>query len=181
MNARGRTATIRIGISSCLLGERVRYDGGHKRDALIIETLGRLFECVPVCPEVAIGLGVPRAPIRLVGDPHAPLALGVDDPTLDATGKLSAYGARMAHELDGISGYIFKSRSPSCGMRGVEVYPSGATAAGLYARAFMDLQPLLPAEEEDRLADPALRENFIERVYEYRRRQDLVWSRNQDT
>jgi uncharacterized protein YbbK (DUF523 family) len=174
MNARGKTAPIRIGISSCLLGERVRYDGGHKRDAYIIETLGRHFEFVPICPEVAIGLGVPRKPIKLVGDPRSPRAVCVDDPTLDVTDKLSAYGARMARELDGISGYILKSRSPSCGMEGVEVFPSVATAAGLYARAFMDLQPLLPVEEEDRLADPALRENFIERVYDYRRRQDLV-------
>lgn len=165
---------IRIGISSCLLGEPVRYDGGHKRDNLIIETLGRLFAFVPVCPEVAIGLGVPRAPIRLVGDPHAPRALGVDDATLDVTGKLSAYGVRMARELDGISGYIFKSRSPSCGLQGVEVYPYGATAAGLYARAFMDIQALLPVAEESQLADPALRDDFIERVYEYRRRQDLL-------
>jgi uncharacterized protein YbbK (DUF523 family) len=174
MNPRGKTATIRIGISSCLLGEHVRYDGGHKRDSCIIETLGRYFEFVPVCPEVAIGLGVPRAPIRLIGDPHAARAVGVDDPTLDVTDRLSAYGARMAVELDGISGYILKSRSPSCGMEGVEVFASVATAAGLYARAFMDLQPLLPVEEEGRLADPALRENFIERVYDYRRRQNLV-------
>ncbi len=174
MNARGKTAPIRIGISSCLLGESVRYDGGHKRDSNIIDTLGHLFEFVPICPEVAIGLGVPRAPIRLVGDLHAPRAVGVSNPALDVTDKLSAYGTRMAHELDGISGYIFKSRSPSCGMQGVEVFPSGATTAGLYARAFMDVQPLLPIEEEGRLADPVLRENFIERVYDFRRRQAFV-------
>lgn len=175
MNPRDPAATIRIGISSCLLGEAVRYDGGHKRDAAIIEILGRHFEFVPVCPEVGIGLGVPRAPIRLVGDPQAARAVGVDDPTLDVTDRLTAYGARMAHELDGISGYIFKSRSPSCGVADVEIHQPGlsrATGSGLYARAFMNRQPALPVAEESRLGDAAERENFIGRVLAYRRWQE---------
>jgi uncharacterized protein YbbK (DUF523 family) len=106
---------IRIGVSGCLVGERVRYDGEDKRDAFIADTLGAAFELVPVCPEVAIGMGVPRPPIRLVGDPLHPRALGVDDPALDVTAPLTAYGRRMAVELDDIGAYIFKSRSPSCG------------------------------------------------------------------
>jgi uncharacterized protein YbgA (DUF1722 family)/uncharacterized protein YbbK (DUF523 family) len=168
---------IRLGVSSCLLGQRVRYDGNHKHDRWISDTLGVHFEFVPVCPEVAIGLGVPRPPIRLVGDPDAPRAVGRDDPALDVTAKLAAYGKRMGRELDDLSGYIFKARSPSCGMERVKVYGSaggGKSGRGLYAAAFMAEQPLLPVEEEGRLGDPGLRENFLERVYAYRRWQELA-------
>lgn len=168
---------IRLGISSCLLGQRVRYDGNHKHDGFITGTLGRFFEFVPVCPEVAIGLGVPRAPIRLVGPASAPRAVGIDDPALDVTDQLDAYGRRMARELDDISGYIFKSKSPSCGMERVKVYHRGGMPAkhgrGIYATAFLAACPGLPAEEEGRLNDPRLRENFIERVFCYRRWQAL--------
>ena len=171
---------IRIGVSRCLLGEKVRYDGKHKRDSYITKTLGKFFRFVPVCPEVAIGLGVPRPPIRLIGDPGAPRAVVVDDPRLDVTGKLTRYGRRMAHELRDISGYIFKSGSPSCGMARVKVYvPAsgrGRRGSGVYARAFMAENPLLPVEEEDRLGDPVLRENFIERVFVYHRWQRLLAS-----
>ena len=111
---------IRLGISGCLLGQKVRYDGNHQRDSYITLTLRKYFEFVPVCPEVAIGLGVPRPPIRLVGNPAAPRAVGVADPTLDVTRKLTVYGQRMARTLDDISGYILKSRSPSCGMERVK-------------------------------------------------------------
>jgi uncharacterized protein YbgA (DUF1722 family)/uncharacterized protein YbbK (DUF523 family) len=167
---------IRLGISSCLLGEQVRFDGGHKRDTFINEALGRFFEFIPVCPEVAIGLGVPRQPIRLVGDPASPRAVGVRDPALDVSRALSDYGKRMGSELDDLSGYVFKKGSPSCGMERVKVYQTGQASkagSGLYARAFMDQQPLLPVEEEGRLGDPVLRENFIERVFAYRRWQEL--------
>jgi len=168
---------IRLGISSCLLGQRVRYDGNHKHDRFITDTLGRFFEFVPVCPEVAIGLGVPRPPIRLIGPASAPRAVGTDDPALDVTDKLDAWGRRMARELDDISGYIFKSKSPSCGMERVKVYQRGAMPAkhgrGIYAAAFLTARPGLPAEEEGRLNDPRLRENFIERVFSYRRWQTL--------
>lgn len=171
------SSRIRLGVSSCLLGRRVRYDGDHKHDRWITDTLGAHFEFVPVCPEVAIGLGVPRPPIRLVGDPGAPRAVGRDDPALDVTAKLAAYGRQMGRELDGLSGYIFKARSPSCGMERVKVYgPAGGSknGRGLYAAAFMAEQPLLPVEEEGRLGDPGLRENFLERVFAYRRWQELA-------
>lgn len=168
---------IRIGISSCLLGARVRYDGNHKLDAFVTETLGRFFEFVPVCPEVGIGMGVPRPAIRLVGEVASPRAVGREDTTLDVTARLRAYGTRMAHELDGLSGYIFKSKSPSCGLERVPVYgahgPANRHGRGLFAAAFLADQPWLPAEEEGRLCDPDLRENFIERVYAFRRWQDV--------
>lgn len=169
---------IRIGISSCLLGAEVRFDGGHKRDAYLTETLARYFEFVPVCPEMAIGLGVPREPIRLVRGPQGIRAVGARDSSRDFTDRLETYGRRMAAELKGLCGYVFKRASPSCGMERVRVYsPFGTPAgqsAGVYARAFMAANPLLPCEEEGRLADAALRENFIERVYVYRRWQDLL-------
>ncbi len=171
---------IRLGISRCLLGEKVRYDGNHKHDGYIVKTLGRFFKFVPVCPEVAIGLGVPRPPIRLIGNPDKPRAAVVDDPGLDVTGKLTRYGRRTARELGDISGYIFKSGSPSCGVARVKVYGANnrrsRRGSGVYARAFMAENPLLPVEEEDRLGDPVLRENFIERVWVYHRWQRLTAS-----
>lgn len=164
------SAPIKIGISSCLLGQRVRYDANHKLDTYITETLGRHFEFVPVCPEVAIGLGVPRPPIRLVGDPDDPRAVGVKNPSLDVTEKLAAYGRQQAERLAILSGYILKSKSPSCGMERVKVYGSGGASRpgrGLYAAAFMAERPTLPVEEEGRLGDPTLRANFVERVFAY--------------
>ncbi|MHB8667604.1 MAG: YbgA family protein [Burkholderiales bacterium] len=168
---------IRLGISSCLLGEKVRFDGNHKHDSFLTGTLGQFFEWVPVCPEVAIGLGIPRPPIRLTGSPAAPRAVGVKDPDMDVTDRLADYGRRQARKLDDICGYIFKSKSPSCGMERVKVHHGGAPAArgrGIYADAFLTAQPWLPAEEEGRLGDLRLRENFIERVFVYRRWQDLT-------
>ena len=168
---------IRLGVSSCLLGNRVRYDAKHKRNAFIVERLGRHFEFVAVCPELAIGLGVPRPPIQLVGDARAPRALGVDDRSLDVTRRLAAYGNRQAHALSEISGYIFKSRSPSCGLADVMVHGRTGRATrrgtGIYAAAFRAARPLLPVEDEDALADPAARDNFIERVFANRRWQLL--------
>lgn len=165
---------IRLGISSCLLGERVRYDGGHKFDSFIARALGRYFEFVPLCPEVAIGLGVPRPPIRLAGDPHAPRAVGVDDPGRDVTRALAAYGARTAHRFADLSGYLLKSRSPSCGPAGVAVYGGrGRSGRGVYAQALLSARPLLPFEQEDRLGDPARRDNFLERVFAYHRWQEM--------
>jgi len=169
---------IRLGISSCLLGEKVRYDGTDKRDGYITGTLARFFELVSVCPEVAIGLGVPRPPIRLVGSSTAPHAVGIANPDLDVTDKLAAYGRRTAQRLDDISGYILKSKSPSCGMERVKVYSRRGSLAGsgrgVYAAALMSAAPLLPVEEEGRLGDPDLRENFFERVLAYRRWQEMV-------
>ena len=172
-------AKIRVGVSACLVGDKVRYDGGHKRDVYLTGKLAQVFEFVPVCPEVAIGMGVPRPPIRLVGDALAPRALGVEDASLDVTAPLTAYGRRMAVELDGISAYIFKARSPSCGPWRVPIYSDGVSMAqgtGLYAREIRARQSLLPVEEEGRLADPSLRDNFIERIFAYRRWQQLQTS-----
>src|SRR3990170_6839262 len=108
----GYGSRIRLGISSCLLGQKVRFDGNHKHDSFLTGTLGEHFEWVPVCPEVAIGLGIPRPPIRLVGSPEAPRAVGVKDVSLDVTDKLAAYGRRQSCQLDDLSGYVFKSNSP---------------------------------------------------------------------
>ncbi len=175
------SARIRIGISSCLLGQEVRYDGGHKHNGYITESLGQFFEFVPFCPEVAIGLGIPRPPIRLVRHGQAIEARGVKDPALDVTDKLTAYACKVAAKLDAVSGYILKKNSPSCGMERVKVYSAKgmpvATAAGIYAGALMQELPELPFEEEGRLMDPVLRENFIERVFVYHRWQELTRGR----
>ena len=164
---------IRIGISSCLLGERVRFDGNHKQDHYVSDTLGEVFEFVPVCPEIGIGLGVPRPTIRLVGDAAAPRAVGVKMPDLDVTDRLVHYGKQAAAKLNDLGGYIFKSKSPSCGMERVRLYDGngGGTkqGVGLYAREIMRALPLLPVEEEGRLGDPVLRDNFLERVFVYHR------------
>ncbi len=173
----GGTA-IRLGVSACLLGQAVRFDAGHKHDRFVADILSEYFELLPVCPEVAIGLGTPRPPIRLVGDPDHPHAVGTRDAGVDVTDALAEYGRTMARRLEGISGYILKSKSPSCGMERVKVYGESGMPAGkgtgIYAAEIMRHNPLLPVEEEGRLNDPVLRENFIERVYAYRRWQELM-------
>jgi uncharacterized protein YbgA (DUF1722 family)/uncharacterized protein YbbK (DUF523 family) len=168
---------IRIGVSSCLLGEQVRFDGGHKRSDFLTETLGRFVEFVPVCPELEIGLGVPRESIRLVRDgDHADAIRLVGNKTgLDHTDKMNAYAERHTAALgrEELSGYVLKKDSPSCGMERVRVYgPSGMATrdgTGLFASALVHRYPSLPIEEEGRLNDPHLRENFVERVFAYRR------------
>ncbi len=168
---------LRIGISSCLLGERVRWDGDHRQDSYIQYTLGQVFEFVPVCPEVAIGMGVPRPAIRLVGSPAAPRLLGVEDPGLDVTQAMQRFGRRQARRLSDLDGYIFKSRSPSCGMEGVKLHTRkggvSRRGVGLYAREFMAANPLIPCEEEGRLGDPGLRDNWLERVFTWHRWRQL--------
>jgi uncharacterized protein YbgA (DUF1722 family)/uncharacterized protein YbbK (DUF523 family) len=140
-----------VGVSSCLLGREVRWDGGHKRDAYLTDVLGPYVEWVPVCPELELGLGVPREPIRLEGDARAP---------------------RLVAPTSG-TGYVLKKDSPSCGMERVRVHGRAGTPSrdgvGLFARVLMDAMPLLPVEEEGRLRDPARRENFLERVFAYAR------------
>ncbi|MDZ7753555.1 MAG: DUF523 and DUF1722 domain-containing protein [Gammaproteobacteria bacterium] len=169
---------IRVGISACLLGEEVRFDGGHKHDAYVTGTLGRYFEFVPFCPEVAVGLGTPRQPIRLVHHEGGVRARGVKDPTIDPTEGLIAYGSAVADQAAGFSGFILKRASPSCGMERVKVYRDNGhpthDGSGLFAAALMAARPLLPVEEEGRLGDPVLRENFIERVFLFNRWQRLV-------
>jgi len=170
-------ATIRVAISSCLLGQEVRYDSGHKHNAYITQTLGQFFEFEAFCPEVAIGLGIPRPPIQLVQYETGVRVRGVRNPERDVTEALVAYGERVAGQLGGVSGYLFKKGSPSCGMERVKVYkPSGepvGTGPGMFAATIMRLVPELPVEEEGRLMDPALRENFIERVFIYHRWQQF--------
>lgn len=175
------TSRIPVGISSCLLGAEVRFDGGHKRDAYILGTLAQYFEFIPVCPEVAIGLSVPREPIRLVGNRLDPRAIGTKTTSLDATDRLRKYGQRVAKQLSPVCGYIFKKGSPSCGMERVKIYSergiSTANGTGIFARAFMDANPLIPCEEEGRLGDPVLRDNFIQRVFVLHRWRNLNKSR----
>lgn len=172
------TPRLTLGISACLLGEPVRYNGGHKRDRYILEKLSPHFDFRPICPEMAIGLGTPRPPLRLVQEGAALRVLGARDPTLDVTSALSAMGQRIASTAHDLSGYIFKARSPSCGVARVKIYdPDGKPSRmgrGVYAGAVLEALPLLPAEEEGRLKDAALRENFIERVFAYRDWQDLL-------
>lgn len=161
-----------IAISSCLLGQEVRFDGGHKKDTWLVGPLAAYVDYQPICPEVAIGLGIPRPPIRLVGDIANPRAVGVKDPMLDVTVPLQAFARQTAAGLDAISGYVLKSQSPSCGMERVKLYgPHGGLkkAVGLHARVIMERLPNLPVEEDGRLNDPVLRENFITRVYVYQR------------
>ena len=170
-------AKINIGVSSCLLGEAVRYDGGHKRARYITDTLSRYFNFLPVCPEVAIGLGIPRPTIRLEGETdNARAMIPANDE--DVTDRLDEYGRKMGKAMTNISGYILKSRSPSCGMERVKVYDNNgmpsAAGIGIYAGALMETQPLLPVEEEGRLNDPALRDNFLEQVFLYNRWQNMV-------
>jgi len=169
---------IPVAISSCLLGQPVRFDGGHKYDRFINARLTDFLEFRPFCPEVAIGLGIPRAPIRLMKTAAGIRVLGVRDPTLDVTQRLEEYGREVAAQLAGVCGYIFKARSPSCGMERVKTYhanglPARSDGVGVYAQAIMQTHPDLPVEEEGRLNDPGLRDNFIERVFTRWRWQQL--------
>jgi uncharacterized protein YbgA (DUF1722 family)/uncharacterized protein YbbK (DUF523 family) len=163
---------IKVGISSCLLGQEVRYDGTHKHLRLATESLARYFEFVPECPEVGIGMSIPRKPIRLIGDVNQPKAVAVHDESLDYTEQLTTFGEQKAQQHTDLAGYIFMKNSPSCGLFRVKVYqdngyPAQTPGRGLYARAFTDAHPLLPVEESGRLCDPILRENFVTRVFAY--------------
>lgn len=171
----------KLGISACLLGTEVRYNGGHKESRLCSRSLVEHFDFVALCPEVAIGLGIPREPIRLVGDPAAPRAVGTVRSDRDLTAPLAEYGARMADELTDLCGYIFMQKSPSCGLERVKVYqdggrPSEPSGRGIFAAAFCARHPDLPVEEDGRLNDPVLRENFIARVFVYAEWQALLQS-----
>lgn len=170
---------LRLGISRCLLGDEVRFDGGHKRDRLLADVFGRYVEWVPLCPEVEAGLGTPREPMRLVGNPRHPRLVTIKSGK-DHTHALETLTANRMEELKelDLSGYVFKKDSPSCGAERVPVYDErgmpSRSGVGIFARAFIERNPLVPVEEEGRLYDPAVRENFIERVFCYRRYQDLM-------
>lgn len=173
---------LRIGVSQCLLGAEVRFDGGHKRDSFVADTLSRYVEWVPVCPEVESGLGTPREAMRLVGSREHPRLLTITSHR-DVTDVVDGFSERRVRELEPLmlSGYVFKKDSPSCGIERVRVYsPEGMPdrrGIGLFAKAFMKYFPLTPVEEEGRLLDPGLRENFIERVFCYHRWQCLMQDR----
>lgn len=173
------TSTITIGVSSCLLGEHVRYDGGHKHDHYISDTLGRFFNFLPICPEVGCGMSIPREAMRLEGDPANP-RLMTRQSRIDKTDQMLAFCTSKMRELEGedLCGFIFKKDSPSSGLFRVKVYgPTGMpskTGSGLFAAAVARHFPLLPLEEEGRLNDPCIRENFIERVFSYRRWKDFL-------
>jgi uncharacterized protein YbgA (DUF1722 family)/uncharacterized protein YbbK (DUF523 family) len=161
---------IRLGVSACLLGESVRYDGGHKRDSFLTDVLGSHVEWVAVCPEVEIGLGVPRPTLRLTGRPESP-RLVQEATGQDLTSRMRGYAEERVRELErlDLDGYVLKRASPSCGLFRVRVYrDSGLPSAdgqGLFATALIARLPMLPVEEEGRLTDPSIRENFIERVF----------------
>jgi uncharacterized protein YbgA (DUF1722 family)/uncharacterized protein YbbK (DUF523 family) len=171
---------IRLGISSCLLGNNVRYNGGHQLDKFITGTLGRYVEFVPICPEVECGLGVPRETLRLVGSANAP-RLMTSRSKIDHTEKMQKWTAQKIQELEkeDLQGFIFKSKSPSSGMERVKIYHAdksglAGSGSGIFAKMFMDHFPLLPVEEDCRLHDILLRENFVERIFVYKRWRDLV-------
>lgn len=168
------TDKIRIGVSSCLLGLKVRYDGGHKYDPFLVCTLGEFVEYVPVCPEVEAGFPIPREAFHLVGPSDAP-RLVTQKTGIDVTERMKQWADHRLKELEAedLCGFIFKSRSPSSGMERVKVYNDSGmaekTGVGIFARAFMDRFPWVPVEEDGRLQDIVLRENFIVRIFAYRR------------
>jgi uncharacterized protein YbgA (DUF1722 family)/uncharacterized protein YbbK (DUF523 family) len=170
---------IRLGISQCLLGEPVRYDGGHKLDRFLTETLGQYVEYVPVCPEVECGMPVPREAMHLEGEVESPRLVTIKT-RMDKTDQMIAWAEKRVLELEKekLMGFIFKSDSPSSGMERVKVYNEKSMSVrkgvGIFARHFMKHFPLLPVEEEGRLHDPGLRENFIERVFSLARWRELV-------
>lgn len=167
-----------IAVSACLLGEKVRFDGGHKCDNYLTQQLQPFVSFRTYCPEAAIGMGIPRPPIRLTGDVENPQAVGVKDSSQNFTLRLEKYATETAPQLTTIAGYIWKKGSPSCGMERVKVYPSATERAipkgiGVYSKVIQQHYPVLPMEEEGRLQDWVLRENFLLRVYTLHRWQQL--------
>lgn len=170
---------IRLGVSSCLLGEKVRFDGSHKHDRFLTETLGKYVEYVPVCPEVEMGLPTPRETLRLVGEPGAQ-RLVFSKSGEDITARMQSWAQKRVAELEkeNLSGFVFKSKSPSSGMERVKLYDKNGVpnkqGVGLFAQAFMEHFPLLPVEEDGRLHDPRLRENFIEIIFTLKRWRESI-------
>ena len=159
---------IKLGISACLLGEKVRYDGGHKLDRYLKDTLGRLVDYIPVCPEAEGGFGIPREPMQLLGSPASPRLVTINT-HIDHTERMLAWSRKKLDELERevVDGFIFKSRSPSCGVGTVDVYGVDGvskTGSGIFAAAFMKRFPMTPVADEDTLHDPKHLEDFIERV-----------------
>lgn len=181
----GENNKITIGVSSCLLGNEVRFDGGHKHDRYITGTLGQFFEFVPVCPEVECGLPIPRESMRLVGDVENPRLI-TGKTNIDHTDRMKEWAVKRVEKLakDDLCGFIFKSKSPSSGMERVKVYDANnvprSVGVGIFARIYKERFPLIPVEEEGRLHDMVLRENFIESVFVYRRWRELVGNFSSD-
>ena len=174
----GENEKIPVGISSCLIGNPVRYNGGHKHDRRITDMLGQLFDFTPVCPEVSAGLGIPRPTIRLVDTGEGIAIRGAKKPELDVTRELTDASAKIVSRLPQLAGFILKKDSPSCGVFRVKIYRedghlSRAETRGEFTHQLLAARPWLPVEEEGRLNDPVLRENFINRVIVYRRLQKL--------
>ncbi len=170
---------IKLGISTCLLGENVRYDGGHKLDRFLTDTFGQYVQYVPVCPEVECGLGVPRESMRLEGDPNSPRLVTIRTKQ-DMTDRMIRWAQKRVAEIENVDlcGFIFKSKSPSSGMGRVRVYRKEGKpvkkGVGIFAKVFMEHFPLLPVEDEGRLRDPRLRENFIERIFTLKRWREVI-------
>ena len=170
---------VRIGVSACLLGQPVRYDGGHKHDRYITDILGQYLEFVPVCPEVEAGFPIPRETFRLVGDPETP-RLVTTRSQVDHTERMTTWAEKRVQELEkeNLCGFIFKSDSPSSGLERVKVYNAKGMAekkgVGLFARAFTQHFPLIPVEEEGRLNDAKIRETFIEQLFTLRRWREIT-------
>jgi uncharacterized protein YbgA (DUF1722 family)/uncharacterized protein YbbK (DUF523 family) len=163
---------IPLGVSQCLLGDQVRYDGGHKHNRYLTDVLGEYFEFRPVCPEVAIGLGIPRKPIRLIVTGNETRVRGIENPELDVTDALVAQAELAVGQMPDICGYVFMQKSPSCGAFGMKRYHTNgfsidSKGRGAYAQRLMELMPLLPVEEAGRLNDAGLRDNFLTRVFAY--------------
>jgi uncharacterized protein YbgA (DUF1722 family)/uncharacterized protein YbbK (DUF523 family) len=179
MAIRNPASKIKVGVSSCLLGEKVRWDGNHKQDSVIKNQLRRIFEWVPTCPEVEIGMGIPRESVQLTGGSKAPLMVGNRTGT-DWTRRMNRYSQKRSAELErmDVCGYIFKSKSPSCGIGRIPVIGKNGkpqrNGRGLFAEAFMRQCSLIPVEDEDRLHDARIRENFITRVFAYHRLRQLL-------
>lgn len=170
--------TITIGVSACLLGEEVRYDGGHKHDRYLTDILGRHVRFLPLCPEVGCGLPVPREAMRLEEDPEQPRMMTIRT-RVDHSERMQAWCTAIVEKLAAadLCGFILKKNSPSCGRDHVKVYTEGKavqSGSGLFAAALARHFPLLPLEEEGRLEDLRLRENFIERIFGYRRWRDFL-------
>jgi uncharacterized protein YbgA (DUF1722 family)/uncharacterized protein YbbK (DUF523 family) len=170
---------IKLGISSCLLGEAVRWNGGHKLDRFLVDTLGKFVEYVSVCPEVECGFSIPREPFRLVGNPSSPRFV-TSRTKLDYTERMAEWAHKRVSQLEkeDLCGFIFKSKSPSSGMEAVKVYNEKGMpvkkGVGMFARAFMEHFPLLPVEDDGRLHDLKLRENFIERIFAFKRWREIL-------
>ena len=183
MNTKSTVSTINLGISSCLVGEKVRFDSGHKRNSFIMNVLASHFNLMPFCPEMEIGLGTPREAIRLVNVEDDIRCVGTRTKSLDVTDKLTSCANQQKHWHKDLCGYILKKDSPSCGMERVKLYKGEIperTGVGLYAAQLMKNFPHLPVEEEGRLGDAIIRENFIQRVFVYARwkvlcRENLSW------